>query len=113
MQMTDKEMHCLSRIIQDTSMQESVKCLYCKYARECREAFEENKDILYVKLMKELEGETGVCLLVNPETKHKDIISGSWITEYPQLLNIFAKMSFEEQRGKLCNLDILKEGDKK
>ncbi len=106
--LSDKELHCLSRIIQDEMLKENVKCLYCKYAGECAKEWNESRNVLFIELLEILHTKTGVCLTIQPETKQKEILHGSWLKEHPDLYTKFIHMSLEEQQKELTNSDILK-----
>lgn len=103
----DKVLHCISRILQEGIAEGEVKCLYCKYAPECREEFEKNGQVLFVDIVQELERKTSIAIMLNPENKQKELLRGSWIKEYPELLKKFTNMSFDEQLDNLHNPDIL------
>lgn len=110
----DKVLHCLARIIQDGITDEGgVKCLYCKYAHECRERFISTRKILFMEIIDELEKRTSVSIYLSQEYKQRELLRGSWLEKYPDLLEKFKGMTFEEQKHALENEDVLKYSDKK
>ncbi len=109
MELTEKELHCLARIIQAEESSYDAKCLYCKYAFECKREFERNGKVPFKPILKKIEQITGVNIFMSSETRTKEILSGSWIEDYPDLLECFRGMSsFEEQLEMLKSSDILK-----
>ena len=107
MELTEKEMHCIARLIQSGAVEDDVKCLYCRYAFECSEEYLQDKKLLFTSLIKKIEQGTGVNIFVDSETVHKEILAGSWIESRPELLERFTSMTFEEQLDSLKNPDIL------
>lgn len=103
----DKMLHCLARIIQDEGTGGNVKCLYCKYAPECRDEFYKGRQALFINLLLELQRCTSVKIELSPKTKAKDILEGSWVEEKHDVLDILTKKSFEEQQDNLTNPGIL------
>lgn len=112
----DKILHCLARIIQDETIEyeDYVKCLYCKYAIECKNEFFNGIDRtpLWIKLLRLLHEYTFVTLDLSQETKATDILKGSWIEKYPDVLKTFTNKSFDEQLDILKGPDILQYKDK-
>ncbi len=108
MELTEKELHCLARIIQSEESAYDAKCLYCKYAFKCKEEFSQSKKAPFMPALKKIEQITGVNIFMSPETRQKEMLSGSWIENYPDLLERFMGMSSEEQLGLLRSPDILK-----
>lgn len=104
--MPDKILHCLARTLQDEISCDCVKCLYCKYAPECLEDFK-SKKYLFIDILNILERQTGVVIFLNPKQKPKEILNGSWLESYPDLLKKFTTKSFEEQQGILKDPSIL------
>lgn len=104
----EKVLHCISRMLQEGITGNTVKCLYCKYAPECRDEFERTRDILFIEILEELRMRTGVEIGLEPGTMHKKILCGSWLENYPKLLEEFTNMSFDEQQDNLQHPDILK-----
>ena len=99
----DKVLHCLARIIQDGTTDEgSVKCLYCKYAHECRDRAISTGKVLFMEIIDELEKRTSVRIYF----KQEEPLRGSWIEKYPDLLERFKGMTFEEQKNALCTEDF-------
>ncbi len=109
--LTEKELHCLARIIQTEEARNDVKCLYCRYAFECRKEFMQNKRAPYMPLLKKIEQITGVSLFMSPGTRQRKLLAGSWIENCPDLLEHFTSMSFEEQLDNLRSPDILRYED--
>ena len=103
----DKVLHCISRILQEGTVKNDTKCLYCKYAPECRNEFEATGNLLFFDILQELERKTSVIITLTPETIQKKILRGSWIEEHPDLLKKFTNMSFDEQQDNLRCPDIL------
>lgn len=111
-QLTDKDLHCIARLLQSEYVGDGVQCLYCKYAFQCREKFFTTHKPPYQEVFKKLKRKTGVDIfLVNPETMQKDILDGSWIEKCSELLQKFTSISFEEQQDILLNPDILRYKD--
>ena len=109
--LTEKEQHCMARVIQFEMLGENAKCLYCGYAFECSMGFQETKEILFLKLLKRLEKSTGIKIFTDEEHVHQDILEGSWIEKCPELMEKFAKMSLKEQIQCLQDPDMLKYGE--
>lgn len=107
-ELTEKDLHCLARIIQSEESAYDAKCLYCKYALDCKEEFMQNKKAPYMSALKKLGQITGVNVLMNQENIQKEILAGSWIENHPDLLERFMDMSFTEQLWILRSHDILK-----
>lgn len=107
-ELTEKDLHCLARIIQSEESMHSVKCLYCRYAIECKEDFTQNKKLPYMPVLKKLEQITGVNIFMSQKTIQKEILAGSWIEKNPELLKLFSGMTFAEQICLLKSRDILK-----
>ena len=103
----DKVLHCISRIIQEGMSGHTTKCLYCKYAPECRHEFETTGNVLFIDILRELREKTSVDIALEPETMQKNILHGSWLEDYPELLREFTNMSFDEQPDNLRHPDIL------
>ena len=78
-ELTEKDLHCLARIIQSEESMHSVKCLYCRYAIECKEDLMQNKKLPYMPVLKKLEQITGVNIFMSQKTIQKEILAGSWI----------------------------------
>lgn len=111
-QLTDKDLHCIARLLQSEYVGDGVQCLYCKYAFQCRETFFTTHEVPYQEVLKKLKSKTGVDIsLVNPRTIQKDILDGSWIEKCSELLKKFTSSSFEEQQDILLNPDILRYKD--
>ena len=109
----DKILHCLARSIQEIECEsnKAVKCLYCKYAPECGKEFQGLHDMLFVKLIKELEECTSVDIFQH-STKQPDFLKGSWAEKYPDVFKMLTNKSFEEQLDSLRDSDILQCLDK-
>ena len=103
----DKVLHCISRMLQEGTAGNDTKCLYCKYAPECRNEFETTGNLLFFDILQELERKTAVIITLTPETIQKKILRGSWIEEHTDLLKKFTNMSFDEQQDNLSCPDIL------
>ncbi len=111
-ELTDKDLHCIARILQSQLLGDNVQCMYCKYALECLEEYGHTHKASFIKVWKKLEELTGINIhLFNSKTKQKDILAGSWIEKCPSLLEQFTNMSFEEQQDSLRNLDIQQYAD--
>lgn len=111
--LTDRELHCLVRTIQDMLSEEGRKCLYCKYAFQCAERHKTTGKVKFLETWDKLQEMTGVKLrFLNPRTMSKDILAGSWIEKIPELYEKFSNMPLEEQLGTLQDKDILKYADK-
>ena len=101
----DKVLHCLARIIQDgTTDEESVKCLYCKYAHECRDHAISTGKVLFMERTDEIDNRTSVSISIKQEAP----LRGSWLEKYPDLLERFKGMTFEEQKNALRTEDFSK-----
>lgn len=110
--LSDKNLHCIARMLQNIWSERDTHCLYCKYAFQCLEQHNTTKKIPFFETLEKLQGITGVKIcLSSPGTMQKDILAGSWIEKSAELLNHFTGMSFEEQLGSLQNPDILKYKD--
>jgi len=103
----DKVLHCLARTFQDEISGVCVKCLYCKYAPECAENGKKSGRWLFADILCSLAKSTGVMLFLKPENKSINILKGSWLENYPDLLKEFTSKSFEEQQDTLMDSDIL------
>ena len=103
----DKVLHCIARMIQEGMSEDTTKCLYCKHAPECRCEFETTGNVLFIDILRELKEKTSVDITLEPETMQKNILHGSWLEDYPELLRQFTNMSFEEQLDNLRHPDIL------
>lgn len=112
MLLDEKELHCLARIIQSQELGESTECLYCKYAFECREEFEKQKAAQNIELLKRIKSITGVEVFLCQEDVQSQLLLGSWMEKYPELMGQLTKLSFKEQLDILRNPDILKYGRK-
>lgn len=106
--LTEKDLHCLARIIQSEESGHDAKCLYCRYAFECRKEIMQNKVVPHMPVLKKIGRTTGVNIFMSPETRQKEMLAGSWIENCPELLERFNGMSFEEQLELLRSPDILK-----
>lgn len=107
-ELTEKDLHCLARIIQSEELAYDTKCLYCRYAFECKEYVMQNKKLPYMPVLKKIEHITGVNIFMNQETMQKEILAGSWIENCPELLKRFNGMSIHEQVVFLKSHDCLK-----
>lgn len=105
---TEKELHCLARIIQSEKSVHDKECLYCRYAFECMEEFFQNKKAPFMPVLKKIERITGVNIFMNQETRQKEILASSWIESCPELLERFNGMSLHEQVVFLKSHDCLK-----
>ena len=104
--LTDKDLHCIARLLQSECMDESVQCLYCKYALQCAKKI--IKDYPFDESLKKLVGITGVNIhMLFRDKMRKDILEGSWIEKYPKLFKKLSDMPLTEQIKILQNLDIL------
>ena len=75
-QLTDRDLHCVARLLQSEYAEDSVQCLYCKYVFQCREMFLETHEIPYLVVLEKLKGITGVNVhLVNPRGIQKNILA--------------------------------------
>ena len=104
----DQVLHCIARTLQDEVAGDSVKCLYCKYAPECSVEVKESNRLLATGILLELQAITSVDIYLNPETKERNILKGSWVEKYPDLMKMLTKKSFEEQQDILNSSYILK-----
>lgn len=95
--LSDKFLHCLGRTIQDEYIGDNVKCLYCKYAIECAKEFQKTKKLLWIDIAHELETCTSVKIFLNHKTKTTDILKGSWLEGFPEMLNELTGKSLKEQ----------------
>ena len=66
-----------------------------------------------MEIIDELEKRTSVSIYLSQEYKQRELLRGSWIEKYPDLLERFKGMTFEEQKNALENEDVLKYSDKK
>ena len=107
-ELTEKELHCLARIIQSGESAYDTKCLYCRYALECMKEFYQNHKAPFMSVLKKIERITGVNIFMNQETRQKEILAGSWIENCPELLERFNGMSIHEQVVFLKSHDCLK-----
>lgn len=108
-QLTDRDLHCIARFIQACFLNENVECLYCKYAFSCSDEFKKTHKVPFSERFSKIEEMTGVNVISwNSDNLSRIILNGSWIQEYPELLEKFKNMSFEEQMEMLRNPDILK-----
>ena len=111
---TDKELHCMARTIQygnmetQSEMDSSPQCLYCKYALECSKKSREHRELFVSRLMKKIIRITGVYIYAYPEANMSDMLHGSWIENYPELLEQIKELPFDEQLDILQNPDILR-----
>ncbi len=105
---TEKDLHCLARLMQSEESVTNVKCLYCRYAIECKEDFMQNKKLPYMPVLIKLEQITGVNIFMSQESIQKEILAGSWIEKNPELLKLFSSKSFAEQICFLRSHDIQK-----
>jgi hypothetical protein len=93
-------------------LNENVECLYCKYAFSCSDEFKKAHNVPFFKSLSKIEEITGVKVVSwDSDNLNRDILNGSWIQEYPELLEKFKNMSFEKQMEMLRNPDILKYKD--
>ena len=81
---TEKDLHCLARLMQSEESVTNVKCLYCRYAIECKEDFMQNKKLPYMPVLIKLEQITGVNIFMSQESIQKEILAGSWIEKNPE-----------------------------
>ena len=65
-----------------------------------------------MEIIDELEKRTSVRIYLFQEYKQRELLRGSWIEKYPDLLEKFKGMTFEEQKYALKNEDILKYSDR-
>ena len=100
--LTEKELHCLARIIQTEEAGDAF---------ECKKEFMQNKRVPYMPLLKKIEQITGVDLFMSPGSRQRKLLAGSWIENCPDLLEHFTSMSFEEQLDSLKSPDILQYED--
>lgn len=101
---SDKVLHCLARVFQDMERGTCDKCLYCKYAMECRDEFLKDRYILCTDLVKELSFRTDVVTDPYDDKKlNEELLKGSWIEEYPELLETFRTMPYERQQEMLTD----------
>ena len=99
---SDKTLHCLARMFQDMGRGACDRCLYCKYAMECSEEFLKDRYLLSSELEHELSLKTGVVIDPYDDKKlNEELLKGSWMEEYPELLETFRTMSYERQQEKL------------
>ncbi len=108
-ELTDKDLHCIARLFQHRIFSDKAKeCLYCKYALECNERAEKERKWYWVHdLSEKLEKMTGVKMRLRYNRAHKDVLAGSWLEAYPELLEAFGGMSVERQESALKKTEIL------
>lgn len=56
-----------------------------------------------------LEKATGVGIFMTPGTSGEEILAGSWMEDYPELMEKLKCLSIEEQWGIILGSDILKD----
>lgn len=98
-ELTEKDLHCLARLMQSEESITNVKCLYCRYAIECKEDFMQNKKLQHMTVLKKLEQITGVNIFMNQKTIQKEILAGSWIEKNPELLKLFPVCLLQNRYG--------------
>lgn len=108
MTLSEKEQHCMARVIQFGLLGDNSHCLYCRYAFECDREFADTKQILFHQLLKKLGKSAGIEIFTDEEGASRSILAGSWIEKRPELWKEFTGMSFEEQIRRLRDPDILK-----
>lgn len=102
-QLTDRDLHCIARHLQNMHIKRDVECRYCKYAFQCSEKIRDFSGFPFIETAKKVKEITGVNIrMYDTESWHKDILAGSWIEECPELLKQFSNISLEEQ-GKILN----------
>ena len=83
MELSEKDMHCLARLLQGELYEDNkLFCCrgYCKYSGECVEDARNHKKFQYNILREHLEAVTGVYLgyLANPEYVYKRMMKDSY-----------------------------------
>lgn len=106
-QLTDQDLHCIARHLQNTFVERDSECRYCKYAFLCSEKMHNIKEFPFFKTVRKVEEITGVKIRVHDFASwHKNILAGSWIERCPELLEKFSNLSLKEQEKILSSPDI-------
>ena len=70
--LSDKDLHCIARMLQDMWSERDTRCLYCKYAFQCLEQHNTTQKIPFFETLEKLQGITGVKIcLSSPGTMQK------------------------------------------
>ena len=106
--LTDKDLHCMSRLIQSSMFAEGENifygCRYCKYGLECKECIQKRQALYDIKLRKKLQKLTGVDLSpYQPEELEKKFYPASFQALYPKDY----EQLLQEQDKCQCNEDNL------
>ena len=107
MEFTDKDLHCMARVLQSHIRGDDVECMYCKYANECGDEFMKTGKLHRYEVMPEkLQKLTGVHVWdINMTNQPKSILKASWIEEHPDLMDKLSKLSLKEQQDILGDPD--------
>lgn len=107
------ELHCIARHMQvGYGMQIGEHryispCFYCKHAFDCIEILESKKKLPVTACFPKISKAIGVFPALEEGKEHVSILEGSWIEEYPELLEEFSHLSIGEQADRLKEPDIL------
>lgn len=87
--LTDKDLHCVSRLIQSAMFAENGNtlygCRYCKYGLECKDNTLKREELYDTRLRKKLQELTGVDLSsYQPEDLEKKFYPASFQDLYPK-----------------------------
>lgn len=109
----DMARHCLARLLQclstDAGASLMYQCMYCRYAPSCNKLFQQQEKPLFMEIVHGLEKATGVDVFMTPETSGEEILAGSWMEDYPGLMEKLKGLSIEEQWGIILDSDILED----
>ena len=110
--LTDKEIHCITRHIQSDYAEEKEysPCWYCKYAIECADDKMAKKGrasyFYFDKALPALGAITGISIEPRELRFHK-YLKGSWLEDYPELMDVATRLSAEELSDIFHNPGIL------
>ncbi len=115
---TEMELHCIVRHIQLNRHKSASPCYYCKYAFECIKIIENIKEkqlpcaaLPLVTVSHKIEEAIEISPFSMDEESEEyslEVLKGSWIANYPELLEKLKNVSIEEQVKILTALDITK-----